>query len=61
MIVVDVRGGKFSDCIKFLKMLQLMIFFHHYRASDIFTPSVSEFDPNLDELWEEEYLGPNGN
>ena len=52
---------KFSDCIKFLKMLQLMIFFHHYRASDVFTPSVSEFDPNLDELWEEEYLGPNGN
>ena len=49
------------DCIKFLKMLQPIIFFHHYRASDIFTPGVSEFDPNLDELWEEEYLGPNGN
>ena len=61
MIFVDGSGGKFSHCIKFLKMLQPMIFFHHYRASDIFTPDVSEFDPNLDELWEEEYLGPNGN
>ena len=61
MIVVDGRGRKFLDCIKFLKMLQPIILFHHYRASDIFTPGVSEFDPNLDELWEEEYLGPNGN
>ncbi|XP_022790677.1 uncharacterized protein LOC111330134 [Stylophora pistillata] len=30
-------------------------------ATGIFTPGVSEFDLSLDELWKEEYLGPNGN
>ncbi|PFX25638.1 Protocadherin Fat 3 [Stylophora pistillata] len=28
-------------------------------ATGIFTPGVSEFDLSLDELWKEEYLGPN--
>ena len=31
------------------------------RASGIYTPGVLEFDLDLDELWKEEYLGPNGN
>lgn len=42
-------------------MLQLIILFYYYRVFDIFIFGVLEFDFNLDEFWEEEYFGLNGN